>query len=70
MMSLRHPTQMCWICGTAVTQQNQKTDEHGSAVHERCYAAKLALSTESIKFGKMPPRSASRLKIVDVAIGK
>jgi hypothetical protein len=39
-----HPTQMCWICGKAVDLKTSKTDEHGSAVHEQCYAAKVALA--------------------------
>jgi hypothetical protein len=33
---------MCWICGKRVDLTKCKTDEHGNAVHERCYAAKLA----------------------------
>lgn len=35
---------MCWICGKAVDLKTCKTDEHGSAVHEHCYAAKIALA--------------------------
>ena len=42
MLSLR-PTRDCWICGKAVPLETCKTDEHGNPVHERCYAAKLAL---------------------------
>jgi hypothetical protein len=70
MISLGRPTHMCWICGTAVNQEQSTTDEHGNAVHERCYAAKLALSTESVKLSKMPSKPASTLKTLDVAIGK
>ena len=42
MVSLR-PAHYCWICGNAVPLETCKTDEHGNPVHERCYAAKLAL---------------------------
>ena len=40
------PTQMCWICGRAVRLDTCKTDEHGCAVHEQCYVAKIALANE------------------------
>lgn len=33
----------CWICGRAVPLENCKTEEHGSVVHEECYAARLKL---------------------------
>lgn len=36
------PTHYCWICGKAVSLESCK-DEQGNPVHERCYAAKLAL---------------------------
>lgn len=42
------PTHMCWVCGKAVDIKNCKTDEHGSAVHELCYAAKIGLANASI----------------------
>jgi hypothetical protein len=70
MISLGHPSQMCWICGTAVNQENCKTDVHGNAAHKRCYAVKLALAAEAMKLGKIPPKSTSRLKTLDVGIGK
>jgi hypothetical protein len=34
---------ICWICGKAVPLEECKVDEHGLAVHEKCYVAKLAL---------------------------
>lgn len=40
------PTQMCWICGRIVRLDACKTDEHGCAVHEQCYVAKMALANE------------------------
>jgi hypothetical protein len=33
----------CWICGKVVDLSQCNVDEHGSAVHEDCYIAKLAL---------------------------
>ena len=39
----------CWICGRAVSLEDGKTDEHGSIVHEECYAARLRLN------GSAPP---------------
>ena len=33
----------CWICGRAVSLGNSKIDENHLAVHESCYAAKMAL---------------------------
>jgi hypothetical protein len=32
---------LCWICGRAVTLEDCKVDEHGLAVHELCYVAKV-----------------------------
>jgi hypothetical protein len=47
-----HPIRMCWICGRAVSLETCKIDEHGNAVHEHCYAVKLALSKESVTLSK------------------
>ena len=47
-MNLTRPTQMCWICGKTVTAESFQRDEHGSAVHSRCYEAKLALAAASM----------------------
>ena len=33
----------CWICGKTVSLGNSKIDENHLAVHESCYAAKMAL---------------------------
>ena len=33
----------CWICGRAVSSGNSKIDDNHLAVHESCYAAKVAL---------------------------
>lgn len=48
MLNIVSPPHFCWICGYAVDLRECKIDEHGNAVHEKCYAAKLALATESI----------------------
>jgi len=57
-MIFPQPSQMCWICGHAVTTETRTIDQHGSTVHERCYAARLALASEALKLGKMSPRPA------------
>jgi hypothetical protein len=39
--------QLCWLCGTRVSLEDCKIDEHGEAVQEKCYVSKLALSRRS-----------------------
>lgn len=34
----------CWICGRVVSLESCKTDEHGNAVHEACYVARVSLN--------------------------
>jgi len=36
--------QLCWLCGTRVSLDDCKIDEHGEAAQEKCYVSKLALS--------------------------
>jgi hypothetical protein len=60
-MKFPHPSQMCWICGKLVELETCKTDEHGNAVHERCYAAKMALSHETQMSGKKPPSATPQM---------
>lgn len=38
---------LCWICGKEVLLEKCNTDEHGRAVHERCYVLKLKVETAS-----------------------
>ena len=45
-------TQFCWICGRAVDLKTCKTDEHGNAVHELCYEAKINLSKAPKQIGR------------------
>lgn len=59
-MVSHHPNQVCWICGKPVALETCKTDEHGSAVHEQCYAAKVALANDSQKPTSMPLKPISR----------
>ena len=59
-MYLTRPTQMCWICGKAVTPETFKTDEHGSTVHSRCYEAKLALAAASLAAHKIRSTTLTR----------
>ena len=40
-----HSVHYCWICGKVVSLESCKIDEHGSAVHERCYVAKVAFNS-------------------------
>lgn len=56
-MKLIRPTQMCWICGKAVTPETLKMDDHGSSVHARCHAAKLALASASLRAPEIEPRA-------------
>ena len=37
----------CWICGGSVSLEDCKIDEHGSPVHEQCYAARVALELKT-----------------------
>ena len=34
---------MCCLCDRPVEIEHCKTDEHGRAIHEQCYVARLAL---------------------------
>jgi hypothetical protein len=43
MTSPQKPIPICWICGNRVSLEHSKTDEHGKAVHEDCYLAKILL---------------------------
>ena len=36
--------QLCWLCGTRVSLEDCRIDEHGEAVQEKCYVSKLVLS--------------------------
>lgn len=45
--------QVCWICGKGISLTTCKIDEHGSAVHEECYVAKVAFTNESLKLSKI-----------------
>lgn len=63
-MYLTRPTQMCWICGKAVSAETFKTDEHGSTVHSRCYEAKLALAAASLGAPKIPPTTLGRTSLM------
>ncbi len=42
MASPPEPIHTCWICGNRVSLEKCKIDEHGQAVHEDCYVAKIA----------------------------
>jgi hypothetical protein len=57
MITFPHPSQMCWICGKLVELETCQTDEHGNAVHGRCYAAKMALANEPQMSANKPPSS-------------
>ena len=59
-------TYFCWICGNAVDLESCASDEQGMAVHEKCYALKLALATESRRLMiRKPARAVRRLKASD-----
>jgi hypothetical protein len=63
MIAFPHPSQKCWICGKLVELERCKTDEHGNAVHERCYAAKMALSDETQTGTKSPSATPQMAKM-------
>jgi hypothetical protein len=43
MASVQNLTSICWICRNRVSLEKSKTDEHGRAVHEDYYLAKIHL---------------------------
>jgi hypothetical protein len=43
MASPRKDTETCWICGADILLEECKIDEHGRAVHEQCYTARIHL---------------------------
>ena len=52
--------ELCWICGKAIRLETCVTDEHGCAVHEDCYVAKLTLASGPAKVRKYHVSSALR----------
>ena len=52
MASQQMPTYTCWICGNRVALERCKVDEHGQAVHEDCYMAKIHVQNGN------PPQSS------------
>jgi hypothetical protein len=47
-MATEYPsTHYCGICGGKIVLEKCSTDEHGSAVHEACYVARIKMETES-----------------------
>jgi hypothetical protein len=52
---------MCWICGKLVELETCKTDEHGNAVHRRCYAANMTLAHEAQMSVKKPPSTTPQM---------
>lgn len=61
-MFLLRPTQMCWICGKAVTPETFERDEHGSTVHSKCQAARLALASASYAAARTGVAPSQRIK--------
>jgi hypothetical protein len=39
---LQDPAPICTICGKPIPLETSNTDSNGAAVHENCYAAKIA----------------------------
>lgn len=46
-----YPSTPCLICGKEVSLRDCKTDEHGRAVHEECYAQQLKLDNRAAGTG-------------------
>ena len=42
MVILKDPAPICPLCGKPVELEKSNTDSDGAAVHEDCYAAKVA----------------------------
>ena len=47
MASTTTSSHSCWVCGKEVSLLDCKTDEHGRAVHEQCYIARISLKCVS-----------------------
>jgi hypothetical protein len=47
----------CWICGRELSLEDCKTDEHGRAIHEECYVARMKLESESQSASRVPVKS-------------
>jgi hypothetical protein len=45
---------LCWLCGKDADLTTCKIDEHGKAVHEACYTARLALEASAHKGPPIP----------------
>ena len=70
MSQFKH-TYCCWICGNAVDLETCNIDEHGMAVHEDCYFAKVAVVTESMQLKvRKPAHRIRRVVVSDVALRK
>jgi len=54
MSQFNHPY-CCWICGNEVDLKTCKIDECGLAVHEDCYAVKVAFATEAMRLKTRKP---------------
>lgn len=52
------PIHFCWICDKFVDITTCKIDEHGRAVHEACYIARIALENSARK-GPRPCRGVA-----------
>ena len=49
----------CWICDKSIDLRNCVTDEHGIAVHQDCYTARLVLE----KGARKGPRSSRSIAV-------
>lgn len=67
-MILLRPSQMCWICGKAVTPETAQRDEHDSSVHVRCHAARRALASARFGADRVPAAPARLQRIKPVAV--
>lgn len=57
-MSSLSSIHLCWVCSKAVDLYKCKIDEHGSAVHQACNAAVIALQNGARK-GKRSCKSVA-----------
>ena len=56
----------CWICGRAVSSGNSTIDDNHLAVHESCYAAKMALEKGQLT---LRPFHAQLVKTFEIVLG-
>jgi hypothetical protein len=50
----------CWICGTDISLDHAKIDEHGLSVHSGCYEKRMLLKAAAIQLESWKPAQPNR----------